>query len=153
MPCLDVVVSCPVHDSFRVQQVAGMFDVPLAERATERFEVDVPGNDEEWQIGLIVGPSGSGKSTIAAARIQGRRLHERRLAERPRGRRLLRRAFRAARRRSVHGRRLRFAAVVGQAVPRAEQRRAVSVRFGAGAVSVCRKAESSRRAERLPGRH
>jgi len=65
MPSIDVVVSCPIHDSFRVQQVAGMFDVPLAERATERFEVDVPGIDEEWQIGLIVGPSGSGKSTIA----------------------------------------------------------------------------------------
>jgi GNAT superfamily N-acetyltransferase len=65
MPSLDVVVSCPVYDSFRVQQVAGMFDVPLAEKATARFEVDVPGTDEEWQIGLIVGPSGSGKSTIA----------------------------------------------------------------------------------------
>ncbi len=65
MPSLDVVVSCPVYDSFRVQQVAGMFDVPLAEKATARFEVDVPGEDEEWQIGLVVGPSGSGKSTIA----------------------------------------------------------------------------------------
>ncbi len=65
MPSLDVVVSCPVYDSFRVQQVAGMFDVPLADKATERFEVDVPGADEEWQIGLVVGPSGSGKSTIA----------------------------------------------------------------------------------------
>src|SRR4051794_38141342 len=65
MPCLDVVVNCPVHDSFRVQQVAGMFDVPLAEKASERFEADVPGVNENWQIGLIVGPSGSGKSTIA----------------------------------------------------------------------------------------
>ncbi|HEX3600705.1 MAG TPA: hypothetical protein VHU84_11220, partial [Lacipirellulaceae bacterium] len=54
-----------MYDSFRVQQVAGMFDVPLADKVTERFEVDVPGSDEEWQIGLIVGPSGSGKSTIA----------------------------------------------------------------------------------------
>ncbi len=65
MPTIKTTVTCPVHDSFRVQQVAGMFDVPLAEKATERFEVDVPGADEEWQIGLIVGPSGSGKSTIA----------------------------------------------------------------------------------------
>jgi GNAT superfamily N-acetyltransferase len=64
MPCLDVVVSCPVHNSFRVQQVAGMFDVPLAEKVTERFAADVPGVNENWQIGLIVGPSGSGKSTI-----------------------------------------------------------------------------------------
>ena len=42
MPSFDVVVSCPVHDSFRVQQVAGMFDVPLAEKATERFQVELP---------------------------------------------------------------------------------------------------------------
>ncbi|MBX3411581.1 MAG: GNAT family N-acetyltransferase [Pirellulales bacterium] len=65
MPRLDVVVQCPVFDSFRVEQVAGMFDVPLAEKATETFSVDVPGADEPWEIGLIVGPSGSGKSTIA----------------------------------------------------------------------------------------
>ena len=65
MPSLDVVVTCPIYDSFRVQQVAGMFDVPLAEKASERFEADVPGTNENWQIGLIVGPSGSGKSTIA----------------------------------------------------------------------------------------
>ena len=65
MPSVDVVVSCPVHDSFRVQQVAGMFDVPLAEKATERFQVELPTDDADWQIGLIVGPSGSGKSTVA----------------------------------------------------------------------------------------
>ncbi len=66
MPSLDVVVSCPVYDSFRVQQVAGMFDVPLAEKATERFAVELPGDDEAWDVGLIVGPSGSGKSTVAS---------------------------------------------------------------------------------------
>jgi GNAT superfamily N-acetyltransferase len=65
MPTIDITVSCPVHDSFRVQQVAGMFDVPLADKATERFRVELPDLAEEWQIGLIVGPSGSGKSTIA----------------------------------------------------------------------------------------
>ena len=58
-------VECPVHHSFRVQQVAGMFDVPVAERAEASFAVDVPSVDEDWMIGLIVGPSGSGKSTIA----------------------------------------------------------------------------------------
>jgi len=65
MPLIHAHVSCPVFDSFRVQQVAGLFDVPLAEKAVASFEVDVPGVDEPWQIGLIVGPSGSGKSTIA----------------------------------------------------------------------------------------
>ncbi|MGI9428346.1 MAG: GNAT family N-acetyltransferase [Bythopirellula sp.] len=65
MPSVDVVVECPVFDSFRVQQVAGMFDVPIGEKATERFEVELPEDDQPWQVGLIVGPSGSGKSTIA----------------------------------------------------------------------------------------
>jgi len=65
MPTVNVTVTCPVHDSFRVQQVAGMFDLPLDEKVTERFQDDVPGVDENWQIGLVVGPSGSGKSTVA----------------------------------------------------------------------------------------
>ena len=65
MPSADIVVSCPVHDSFRVQQVAGMFDVPLSENSSERFQVELPEVDQSWQVGLIVGPSGSGKSTVA----------------------------------------------------------------------------------------
>jgi hypothetical protein len=42
MPSIETEVTCPVFDSFRVQQVAGLFDVPLAARASERFRVDVP---------------------------------------------------------------------------------------------------------------
>ncbi len=42
-----------------------MFDVALEEKVTERFEVELPADDEDWSIGVIVGPSGSGKSTIA----------------------------------------------------------------------------------------
>jgi GNAT superfamily N-acetyltransferase len=73
MPAIDIEVACPVFDSFRVQQVGGMFDVPLAQRASQRFRVEVPGDVNSglptpaWSIGLIVGPSGSGKSTIARA--------------------------------------------------------------------------------------
>ncbi len=65
MPKLDLTVDCPIYDSFRVQQVAGMFDVPLAAKAIEKFSVELPGLDEPWDVGLIVGPSGSGKSTVA----------------------------------------------------------------------------------------
>jgi GNAT superfamily N-acetyltransferase len=65
MPTHEITVTCPVFDSFRVQQVAGMFDVPLSEKCTERFCVELPTLTEDWQVGLIVGPSGSGKSTIA----------------------------------------------------------------------------------------
>lgn len=67
MPRIDVVVSCPVADSFRVRQVSGLFDVPLAERSTERFSIDAPTlrDEPDWSVGLIVGPSGSGKSSLA----------------------------------------------------------------------------------------
>ena len=67
MPIITTTLECPIHDSFRVQQAAGLFDVPLAERARESFAVEVPGSDEPWEIGLIVGPSGSGKTSIARA--------------------------------------------------------------------------------------
>jgi GNAT superfamily N-acetyltransferase len=67
MPVVSVTVESPLHDSFRVQQVAGMFDVSIAEKLRETFTVEVPALEEDWRIGLIVGPSGSGKSTIARA--------------------------------------------------------------------------------------
>jgi GNAT superfamily N-acetyltransferase len=62
---VDAIVDCPVHDSFRVRQVAGMFDLPLADRCCRRFSVELPDLSEAWQVGVIVGPSGSGKTTIA----------------------------------------------------------------------------------------
>jgi GNAT superfamily N-acetyltransferase len=65
MHCLSATVTCPVHNSFRVQQVAGMFDVPLAEKAEASFQADWPDLAEPWRIGLIVGPSASGKTTLA----------------------------------------------------------------------------------------
>ncbi len=75
MPTIDVQLECPVFDSFRVQQVAGMFDVPLAEKLRERFSIEVPSLDFDWQIGVIVGPSGSGKTTLAR-RLFGERFIE-----------------------------------------------------------------------------
>jgi GNAT superfamily N-acetyltransferase len=65
MPQVKAVVECPVYDSFRVRQVAGLFDVRLAETCREQFEIEIPSAEEDWTIGAIVGPSGSGKSTVA----------------------------------------------------------------------------------------
>ncbi len=64
---IDIALECPVHDSFRVRQVAGMFDLPLAAKSSARFSVELPEMDGDWQIGAIVGPSGSGKSSVARA--------------------------------------------------------------------------------------
>jgi GNAT superfamily N-acetyltransferase len=58
-------LSCPVRQSFRVKQVAGMFDVPLAARTTVTIAAELPELSQPWQIGLIVGPSGSGKTALA----------------------------------------------------------------------------------------
>lgn len=51
--------------SFRVKQIAGMFDLALGKTAQETFHLELPAADEPWQIGAIVGPSGSGKSSVA----------------------------------------------------------------------------------------
>jgi energy-coupling factor transporter ATP-binding protein EcfA2 len=42
-----------------------MFDVPPADRSALEWTVDLPIEEKEWNVGLIVGPSGCGKSTIA----------------------------------------------------------------------------------------
>ena len=54
-----------MQESFRVAQIAGMFDMPVTKRASRDFTFDSPPVGDDWKIGLIVGPSGSGKSTIA----------------------------------------------------------------------------------------
>ena len=51
---IDVTVDCPVFDSFRVQQVAGMFDVPLGRAGVaDDFRLDVPDD-----LGRTIGGSG-----------------------------------------------------------------------------------------------
>lgn len=65
MPAINALVSAPIHKTFRVDQVAGMFDLKLTKTASAEFHAEVPAADEDWQIGIIVGPSGSGKTTMA----------------------------------------------------------------------------------------
>ena len=65
MPRVDILRSSPVVRSPRVVQLEGLFDIPPAERSEERWTVELPIEDRDWNIGLIVGPSGSGKSTLA----------------------------------------------------------------------------------------
>ncbi len=65
MQDFDITVRCPIKDSFRVQSVAGMFDVALEEKSSQTFTGRIPGIKDKWEIGAIVGSSGSGKTTIA----------------------------------------------------------------------------------------
>jgi ABC-type ATPase with predicted acetyltransferase domain len=63
---IEITKSCPLYDSFRVTQIAGMFDVPVTQRLTQNWELKIPDlTSFDWKIGVIVGPSGSGKTTVA----------------------------------------------------------------------------------------
>ncbi len=75
MTTVTVQLESPVSRTFRVMQVAGMFDVPIEQRLTHTLTADVPNLDEPWSIGAIVGPSGSGKTTLAKAAF-GPAVHE-----------------------------------------------------------------------------
>lgn len=57
--------STAIEETPRLIQLSGMFDVPPRERENLSWEVDLPIEERDWNVGLIVGPSGCGKSTIA----------------------------------------------------------------------------------------
>jgi ABC-type lipoprotein export system ATPase subunit len=42
-----------------------MFDVPARQKLSHHWKGDLPIDEKDWNIGLIVGPSGAGKSSIA----------------------------------------------------------------------------------------
>ena len=64
MPSSKFVISSKVGESFRINKVKGMFDCQFNEIKKE-FDVNIPIENEKWNIGLIVGASGTGKTTIA----------------------------------------------------------------------------------------
>jgi len=65
MPAVTIQLDTAIVQSPRVQQLTGLFDLPPTERQIQRWQVELPLEDWDWHIGLIVGPSGSGKSTLA----------------------------------------------------------------------------------------
>lgn len=62
---VDVRVSTPVSRSMRARQLSAMFDVPEHDESEREWHGDVPLDERDWNVGLIVGPSGSGKTTTA----------------------------------------------------------------------------------------
>jgi ABC-type lipoprotein export system ATPase subunit len=65
MPSIDVVVESEVDLSIRARQVCGMFDCPPEEKQRLQWTAELPIEDKDWNVGLIVGPSGCGKTTVA----------------------------------------------------------------------------------------
>jgi energy-coupling factor transporter ATP-binding protein EcfA2 len=62
---MHIVVSSPIVESPRVEQVRGIFDLPAEKTSCLEWDADLPLAERPWYIGLIVGPSGCGKSTVA----------------------------------------------------------------------------------------
>src|SRR5437879_5884115 len=62
---MHIEVETPIPDSPRVAQVRGIFDLPAGDTSRLSWEVNLPLEERNWHIGLIVGPSGCGKTTIA----------------------------------------------------------------------------------------
>lgn len=65
MPNFNHVVETDYKASFRTEKVVGMFDVPASKKLRKEWQINMPIEDKDWQIGLIVGASGAGKTTIA----------------------------------------------------------------------------------------
>jgi GNAT superfamily N-acetyltransferase len=54
-----------VERTVRVVQTESLFDIPPSARSVQEWEVNLPIEERDWNVGLIVGPSGAGKSTVA----------------------------------------------------------------------------------------
>lgn len=60
-----ITLTVPVINTGRVHQLAGFFELQPTQASVTTYEVNLPIEERDWHIGLVVGPSGSGKSTIA----------------------------------------------------------------------------------------
>lgn len=60
----NIVKKSPVTNSFKVNQIRSSFDVQ-AKEIIQNYSGDLPIENTDWNIGLIIGSSGSGKTTIA----------------------------------------------------------------------------------------
>jgi ABC-type lipoprotein export system ATPase subunit/GNAT superfamily N-acetyltransferase len=70
MPSSKFVIESPIGNSFKVNKIKSMFDVDVNVIRKE-FDIQIPIEDMNWNIGLIVGASGSGKTTIATKMFNG----------------------------------------------------------------------------------
>ena len=65
-----VEVRSPVSRTFRAASVLGKFDYDPGDESVFSFDADLPTDEKDWQVGLIVGPSGSGKSLLMNAAFE-----------------------------------------------------------------------------------
>lgn len=64
MSSFNIIRETPIIRTPRVMQLESIFDLPVLERSQLSWTINLPIEEKEWSIGLIVGPSRSGKTTI-----------------------------------------------------------------------------------------
>ena len=65
MPHLTFTRSTTIKKTARVAQLQGMFDVAPEPESTVSYDINLPIDEFDWNVGAIIGPSGSGKTSIA----------------------------------------------------------------------------------------
>lgn len=64
MPYSEFIKKHKISKSFRVSQIQGLFDIQ-SDYVEHKYKVNIPIENKNWNIGVIVGKSGTGKTTIA----------------------------------------------------------------------------------------
>ncbi len=64
MPTFEHLVNTPYVSSFRSKKIESQFDLSPEENLSKQWNIDIPVENVEWNIGVIVGSSGSGKTSI-----------------------------------------------------------------------------------------
>ncbi|MCX7010569.1 MAG: ABC transporter ATP-binding protein [Kiritimatiellaeota bacterium] len=75
MNTITISKSVPVFPGYRSARVRSLFNVTAGQGSTFTARCELPLDEDNWQIGLVVGPSGSGKSSIGNECWGGRALH------------------------------------------------------------------------------
>lgn len=63
---IEIRKRCPDAETFRAAAVKSLFNADAADCDRFALDVDLPIEDMDWQLGVVVGPSGSGKTSIGA---------------------------------------------------------------------------------------
>ena len=71
MPSINIVRESGIERTGRVLQLEGLFDVAPSKKSRVEWTCDLPIEEQDWNIGLILGASGSGKSTVLAEMFGG----------------------------------------------------------------------------------
>jgi len=65
MPSIKFVNSSEIERTARVAQLEGLFDITPNIKSVVSYDLEIPIETFDWNVGVIVGPSGSGKTSIA----------------------------------------------------------------------------------------